>query len=134
MLHVLQPIPGADNPPGSLCREVRNVELEPLTLLSALAASTNHIGLAATASTSYNEPYHIALKFASIDHVSRGRAAWNVVTSYSKSEALNFNRDEHFTSDERYARAAERHATAVLSALSRTYRTRGLAPSPPALR
>jgi FMN-dependent oxidoreductase (nitrilotriacetate monooxygenase family) len=100
-------IKGDDNPPGSLCRDVRNVELEPLTLLAAIAASTTRIGLAATASTSYNQPYHVARKFASIDHISKGRAAWNVVTSTSKQEALNFNRDEHFSYDERYKIAAE---------------------------
>jgi FMN-dependent oxidoreductase (nitrilotriacetate monooxygenase family) len=100
-------IRGEDNPPGSLCRDLRNVELEPLTLLAALGACTTHIGLAATASTSYNAPYHIARKYASIDNISKGRAAWNVVTSYSKMEAMNFNRDEHLSYDERYGMAAE---------------------------
>src|SRR5581483_5125762 len=56
---------------------------EPLTLLSALAASTTHVGLIATASTTYNEPYHLARKFASLDHLSGGRAGWNIVTSAS---------------------------------------------------
>ena len=64
-----------DNPPGSLARSNRNAELEPLTLLSALAASTSHIGLVSTASTTYNEPFHIARKFASLDNISGGRAA-----------------------------------------------------------
>ena len=54
---------------------------EPMTLLSALAASTSRIGLVATASTSYNEPFHVARKFASLDHISGGRAGWNLVTS-----------------------------------------------------
>jgi len=63
-----------DNPPGSLARTNRNVELEPLTLLSAVAATTTHIGLVSTASTTYNEPYHIARKFASLDNISGGRA------------------------------------------------------------
>jgi alkanesulfonate monooxygenase SsuD/methylene tetrahydromethanopterin reductase-like flavin-dependent oxidoreductase (luciferase family) len=63
-----------DNPPGSLARSNRNAELEPLTLLSALAASTSHIGLVSTASTTYNEPFHIARKFASLDYISNGRA------------------------------------------------------------
>ena len=63
-----------DNPPGSLSHSNRNVELEPLTLLSAIAPMTKHIGLVSTASTTYNEPYHIARKFASLDHISHGRA------------------------------------------------------------
>jgi hypothetical protein len=70
-------------PAGSLCRDMRNVELEPLTLLAALGVCTRHIGLVATASTTYDEPLHVARKFASIDHISGGRAGWNVVTSWS---------------------------------------------------
>jgi len=69
-----------DDPPGSLARSNRNAELEPITLLSALAPMTSNIGLVTTASTTYNEPYHIARKFASLDHISGGRAGWNVVT------------------------------------------------------
>ncbi|WP_336204167.1 LLM class flavin-dependent oxidoreductase [Nonomuraea sp. LPB2021202275-12-8] len=64
--------------------------LEPLTLLSALAAVTDHIGLIATVSTTYNEPFHVARKFASLDHISGGRAGWNIVTSASEAEAHNF--------------------------------------------
>ncbi len=82
-------------------------QFEPLTLLSALAAVTERIGLVGTASTSFNEPYHIARKFASLDHISGGRAGWNLVTSSSEHEAKNFNRDRHFDHAERYARAAE---------------------------
>ena len=96
-----------DEPPGSLCRSNQNVELEPLTLLSAVAMMTRHIGLVATASTTYNEPYHIARKFASLDHISHGRAGWNVVTSWSEAEARNFNRERHLEYDVRYDRAAE---------------------------
>jgi alkanesulfonate monooxygenase len=96
-----------DEPPGSLCRSNQNVELEPLTLLSALAMVTRHIGLIATASTTYNEPYHIARKFGSLDHISHGRAGWNVVTSWSEAEARNFNREQHLEYDIRYDRAAE---------------------------
>jgi FMN-dependent oxidoreductase (nitrilotriacetate monooxygenase family) len=96
-----------DEPPGSLCRSNQNVELEPLTLLSAVAMMTRHIGLVATASTTYNEPYHIARKFASLDHISRGRAGWNVVTSWSQAEARNFNRERHLEYDVRYDRASE---------------------------
>lgn len=98
---------GSDNPKGVLARDMKNVELEPLTLLSAIAACTRHIGLVATASTSYNAPYHVARKYASLDHISGGRAGWNVVTSWSEQEAHNFNRDEHLGYDERYEMAHE---------------------------
>jgi alkanesulfonate monooxygenase len=80
---------------------------DPLTLLPALAAVTKHIGLAATATTSYNEPYHIARKFASLDHISGGRAGWNVVTSANVSEAYNFGRESHYAHGDRYDRAEE---------------------------
>ncbi|EUB97353.1 FMN-dependent oxidoreductase, nitrilotriacetate monooxygenase family [Rhizobium sp. CF080] len=82
-------------------------QFEPITLLSALAALTRNIGFVATASTSYNEPYHIARKFASLDHISGGRAGWNLVTSASDHEAHNFGRDEHYAHAERYERAEE---------------------------
>ncbi|WP_104655763.1 LLM class flavin-dependent oxidoreductase [Ralstonia insidiosa] len=82
-------------------------QFEPITLLSALAAVTERIGLVGTASTSFNEPYHVARKFASLDHISGGRAGWNLVTSSSEYEALNFNRDHHFAHAERYQRAEE---------------------------
>lgn len=93
--------------PQSLSRSHHIAQLEPLTLLSALAVTTRHIGLVATASTTYNEPYHIARKFASLDHISAGRAGWNAVTSFTDSEALNFNREKHLAHDLRYARAEE---------------------------
>jgi alkanesulfonate monooxygenase len=80
---------------------------EPITLLSALAAVTTHIGLVATASTSYNEPYHVARKFASLDHLSGGRAGWNLVTSGQEAEARNFGREKHYQHGERYERARE---------------------------
>ena len=79
----------------------------PITLLSALAMVTEHIGLIATMSTSYNEPYHVARKFASLDHISGGRSGWNLVTSGQLAEALNFNRTEPFSHHERYKRAHE---------------------------
>lgn len=82
-------------------------QFEPLTLLSALAAVTQRIGLVGTASTSFNEPYHIARKFASLDHISGGRAGWNLVTSSSEHEARNFGHDEHLPHAHRYERAAE---------------------------
>ena len=80
---------------------------EPTTLLSALAGATSRIGLVATATTSYNEPFNIARRFASLDHLSAGRAAWNVVTSGNRTEAMNFGREEHYEHDVRYDRAME---------------------------
>jgi FMN-dependent oxidoreductase (nitrilotriacetate monooxygenase family) len=80
---------------------------EPITLLSALAPLTTNIGLVATASTSYNEPFHVARKFASLDHLSGGRAGWNLVTSGQEAEAKNFSRDKHYLHGERYDRARE---------------------------
>lgn len=81
--------------------------LEPLTLLSALAVHTRHIGLAATASTTFSDPFTLARSFSSLDHISRGRAAWNVVTSFSSDVARNFSRDDMPGHSERYARARE---------------------------
>lgn len=80
---------------------------EPITLIAALSAVTQHIGLAATASTTYNEPFHVARMFASIDHLSGGRVAWNAVTSTSDGEAHNFSRAEHLDRTTRYRRAGE---------------------------
>ncbi|WP_138900453.1 LLM class flavin-dependent oxidoreductase [Streptomyces albidochromogenes] len=80
---------------------------EPLTLLSALAAVTEHIGLIATVSTTFNEPFHTARKFASLDHISGGRAGWNIVTSGTADEARNFGQDEHLEHGLRYERARE---------------------------
>ena len=97
-----------DIPRGSLARSgYEIVELEPMTLLPALAVVTRHIGLVTTASTTYNEPFNIARKFATLDLISNGRAGWNVVTSWSEAEAKNFNREQHVDYDTRYARAAE---------------------------
>ncbi len=83
------------------------LRLEPLTLLSALAVHTAHIGLAATISTTYNEPYHVARAVASLDHLSRGRAAWNLVTSRYDEEARNFGGDSHLDHSRRYERGEE---------------------------
>ncbi|CUI60322.1 Nitrilotriacetate monooxygenase component A [Achromobacter xylosoxidans] len=94
---------------ASLSRTARSDHFEPLTLLSALAAVTEKIGLIATVSTTYNEPYHVARKFASLDHISGGRSGWNLVTSSGQGEAQNFNLDEHVEHARRYARAAEFH-------------------------
>jgi len=97
-------------PMAALKRSATVTSFDPLTLLPALATCTAHIGLIATASTSYNDPYHIARKFASLDHLSGGRAGWNMVTSSNPDEALNFGRDEHLEHGERYRRAREFHA------------------------
>lgn len=83
--------------------------LEPLTMLSALAAVTERIGLIGTATTTYNEPYHVARKFASLDSISEGRAGWNLVTSDNAAEAANFGRAQHVGHAERYDRAREFH-------------------------
>ena len=96
-----------DVPAGALSHTSKNVQFEPLTLLSALAMVTSHVGLAATASTTYNEPYHVARKFASLDHISGGRAAWNVVTSATDMEAQNFGLVGAPPKTGRYDRAAE---------------------------
>jgi len=80
---------------------------EPLTLLPALAAVTDRLGLIATASTTFDAPYHVARRFASLDHISGGRAGWNLVTTSNPDAALNFGLDEHVEHDERYRRARE---------------------------
>jgi FMN-dependent oxidoreductase (nitrilotriacetate monooxygenase family) len=84
-----------------------NAVLEPTILLTALAGATQHIGLIATASTSYNEPYNLARRFASLDHVSGGRAGWNIVTTAGEDAARNFNLDQLPAHADRYARATE---------------------------
>ena len=94
-------------PMAALRRSATVTSFDPLTLLPALAVLTERIGLIATASTTYNEPYHVARKFASLDHISKGRAGWNLVTSGNPDEALNFGRDAHLEHATRYARARE---------------------------
>jgi FMN-dependent oxidoreductase (nitrilotriacetate monooxygenase family) len=91
----------ADSPPHYLNR------LEPLTLLSALAVATERIGLVGTLSTSYNDPFSIARRLASLDLISGGRAGWNVVTTGDAGTAGNFSRDEHYDYDTRYGRGLE---------------------------
>lgn len=81
--------------------------LEPFTLLSALAAVTERIGLIGTVSTTFNEPFNVARKFASLDHISKGRAGWNIVTSGSEFEAANFHGEKHLQHAKRYERAKE---------------------------
>src|SRR5580698_2491742 len=94
-------------PVNALKRSHTVTSFEPFTLLSALAAVTDHIGLMATASTTYDLPYHIARRFASLDHISGGRAGWNIVTTSNPDAALNFGLTEHVEHDERYRRARE---------------------------
>ena len=91
----------ADSPPHYLNR------LEPMTLLSALAVSTEHLGLVATMTTSYNDPFNLARRLASLDLISGGRSGWNVVTSGDAGAAANFSREEHFDYDTRYGRGLE---------------------------
>ena len=81
--------------------------LEPITVLAALAVSTSRIGLVATASTTYTEPFNLARQFASIDHISNGRAAWNIVTSWLAAAARNYGDAGQVRHEDRYARAEE---------------------------
>lgn len=90
-----------DSPPHYLNR------LEPLTLLSALAVATEHIGLVGTLTTSFNQPFNLARRFASLDLISRGRAGWNVVTSGDSGTAGNYGLEEHYDYATRYGRALE---------------------------
>ncbi len=88
-------------------RTVGALRLEPLTMLAALAMVTERIGLVSTATTTYNEPYHVARFFASLDQLSGGRVGWNLVTSQAAAEAFNFSRTAHIAHEDRYERAAE---------------------------
>ena len=94
-------------PIEALKRSATATSFDPFILLPALAVVTEHLGLIATASTTYNEPYHVARKFASLDHISGGRAGWNVVTSGNPHEAMNFGLEEHVEHATRYRRARE---------------------------
>ena len=96
-------------PIKALKRSGTITSFEPFTLLSALAMVTERIGLIATASTTYDAPYHIARRFASLDHISAGRAGWNIVTTSNPDAARNFGMTEHMDHAERYARAREFH-------------------------
>ena len=84
-----------------------DLSFEPLTLIAALAAVTERIGLIATVTTTFNEPFNLARKFASIDLISGGRSGWNLVTSVNASEAFNFGLDQHVLHADRYERARE---------------------------
>ena len=94
-------------PVEALKRSHTVTSFEPFTLLSALAGATEHIGLMATGSTTFDAPYHIARRFASLDHISGGRAAWNIVTTSNPDAALNFGMDDHMEHGARYRRARE---------------------------
>ncbi|MBO0756055.1 MAG: LLM class flavin-dependent oxidoreductase [Bradyrhizobiaceae bacterium] len=94
-------------PLEALKRSHTVTSFEPFTLLSALASVTQNIGLVATASTSFEQPYHVARRFASLDHISGGRAGWNVVTTSNPDAALNFGLEEHLEHGDRYRRARE---------------------------
>jgi alkanesulfonate monooxygenase len=94
-------------PVEALKRSHTVTSFEPFTLLSALAGATERIGLIATGSTTFDEPYHVARRFASLDHISDGRAGWNIVTTSNPDAALNFGLDDHMEHDERYVRARE---------------------------
>lgn len=83
------------------------LSLDPIVLLSALASKTTHVGLAATVSTSFDEPYNLARRMSSLDHLSKGRAAWNIVTSADSKAAANFGDRPFPPREERYARAEE---------------------------
>ena len=94
-------------PDDALKRSATVTSYEPMTLLSALAMVTDHLGLVATGSTTYEEPYHVARRCASLDHISGGRAGWNIVTTSNPDASMNFGREEHLEHSERYARARE---------------------------
>jgi len=94
-------------PMNALMRSATVTSFEPMTLLPALAAVTEHLGLIATGSTTFDQPYHVARRFASLDYISGGRAAWNVVTTSNPDAALNFGLEDHVEHGERYRRARE---------------------------
>jgi FMN-dependent oxidoreductase (nitrilotriacetate monooxygenase family) len=94
-------------PVNALKRSHTVTSFEPFTLLSALSAVTENIGLIATGSTTFDAPYHVARRFASLDHISGGRAGWNIVTTSNPDAALNFGLDDHMEHAERYKRARE---------------------------
>ena len=94
-------------PINALKRSATTTSFDPMSLLPALAAVTDRLGLIATGSTTFEEPYLVARRFASLDHISNGRAAWNIVTTSNPDAALNFGRQEHMEHDERYRRARE---------------------------
>jgi N-acetyl-S-(2-succino)cysteine monooxygenase len=103
----IEDIPSLPDPLHTAVSHTVPTRAEPLTLLSTLAAVTNRIGLTGTVSTTYSEPFHVARKFASLDHLSRGRAAWNAVTTSMEAASQNFGKEEHLLHALRYERAQE---------------------------
>ena len=93
--------------PDAKGRMGKVVKFEPMTVLSALAAVTKNIGLVATSTTTFNEPYTLARQFASLDQISGGRSGWNLVTSNNEQDALNYSREAHLSHGDRYDRAIE---------------------------
>jgi alkanesulfonate monooxygenase SsuD/methylene tetrahydromethanopterin reductase-like flavin-dependent oxidoreductase (luciferase family) len=83
------------------------LRLDPMVVLGLIAGATKHVGLARTVSTTYFEPFALARSMATLDHLSGGRAAWNIVTSFQEAEARNFGRDEQLSREQRYDRADE---------------------------
>src|SRR3954471_2640252 len=103
-------IPGSTAVYGGKAFREKNgwqAHIEPVSAIAALGAITKNIGLISTCTTSYNEPYNVARRFLTIDHISGGRAGWNLVTSQAEDEAVNFGRDQHFEHGIRYERASE---------------------------
>lgn len=98
---------GGDKDAGLRHGDQDATRLDPVPLLGLIAGATRHLGLGATRSTTYDQPFHIAREFRTLDHLSNGRAAWNVVTSMNDGEAMNFGVDAHMEHDERYDRAEE---------------------------
>ncbi len=94
-------------------RSGRQAHIEPVSAIAGLAAITSHVGLISTCTTSYNEPYNLARRFLTIDHISGGRVGWNLVTSQAEDEAMNYGLDAHMDHALRYERAAEFHDVVV---------------------
>ncbi|MGE3150707.1 MAG: LLM class flavin-dependent oxidoreductase, partial [Pseudorhodoplanes sp.] len=94
-------------PMEALKRSATVTSFDPPTLLPALAVVTERLGLIATASTTFDQPYHVARRFAALDHLSGGRAGWNVVTTSNPDAALNFGLEDHVEHGERYKRGRE---------------------------
>src|SRR5246127_2987939 len=92
-------------PMNALKRSATTTSFDPLTLLPALAVVTERLGLIATGSTTFDEPYHVARRFASLDHISNGRAGWNVVTTSNPDAARNFGLEDHVEHAARYRKA-----------------------------
>lgn len=107
MLFSADVVGAAQDDPADLCMSSFVTRFEPITLFSALAALTTHIGLVCTSTTTYDEPYHVARRFAGLDIISGGRSGWNLVTSQNPFEAQNFGRELHMSPGDRYKRAGE---------------------------